>query len=165
MTPPGLTCPRCQSALYPHLATTTDDGFAHIHRCQRVCVIEGCGRKHHANGYCSAHNHRLMKYGDPTFVSDHRPRVDHVERAEDVRWMADTGECLSGAAARLGITPAALEVWGRRHDRESLARLIAREPKDHNRVPSGVSIAELTGDGERRARQPYRMKRRKGVAA
>lgn len=36
-------------------------------------------------------------------------------RAEDVEWMAATGECLTGAAQRLGITPSSLESWCRDH--------------------------------------------------
>ena len=128
MIPPGLTCAKCGRNLYPHTATTTEDGYTHTHECIR-------------------------------------PRVNRADRAEDVQWMAETGECLTGAAARLGITTAALEVWCRRHDRDSLALLLAREPKDHNRVMSDVSIYELTGIGERKARQPHRAKRRKKVAA
>lgn len=123
---------------------------------KRLCSIDGCNTKHHANGYCGAHNRRWKTYGDPMHTVS---KINHEGRLEDVRWMAATGECLSGAAARLGIAVSALEVWGRRHDRESLALLIAAEPKDHNRYAFGVSIAELTGQTARRAR------RRKKVAA
>jgi hypothetical protein len=54
------------------------------------------------------------------------------QRLEDLRWMADTGENASGAAARLGITFNALEVWLRRHDTALWKRLVAREPRDEN---------------------------------
>lgn len=149
-TPPGLTCARCRQRLYPAIARATDDGWVHTGICRRVCQLTDCDRKHHANGYCAEHNRRWKAYGDPNVRV---AKVNHDERAEDVRWMAETGECLSGAAARLGMTTDALEVWGRRHDRASLALLIAREPKDHNRIISGFSVAELTGQTARRARR------------
>jgi hypothetical protein len=31
----------------------------------RQCKVDGCWRQMRSNGYCSAHNHRLMRYGDP----------------------------------------------------------------------------------------------------
>lgn len=46
--------------------------------------------------------------------------------------MAETGECLSGAARRLGMTVMALERWLYLHDRPILAKLKARQPRDHN---------------------------------
>jgi hypothetical protein len=56
--------------------------------------------------------------------------VDHRARAEDVRWMADSGECATGAARRLGITFAALEKWARRFAPDDWRQLVAREPSD-----------------------------------
>lgn len=38
-----------------------------------ICSIEGCEGKYHANGYCSAHNSRLRKYGDPLGKPEERP--------------------------------------------------------------------------------------------
>ena len=29
------------------------------------CVIAGCSKKQHAHGFCSSHNYRWKKYGDP----------------------------------------------------------------------------------------------------
>lgn len=36
-------------------------------------------------------------------------------RAEDLQWMADTGETPTGAAARLGLTVDGLEKWCKNH--------------------------------------------------
>jgi 5-methylcytosine-specific restriction endonuclease McrA len=32
---------------------------------ERLCQVEGCGRKHCANGYCSTHNARVKRTGEP----------------------------------------------------------------------------------------------------
>jgi hypothetical protein len=54
-------------------------------------------------------------------------------RAEDVRWMVATGENLSGAARRLGLSPKGLEKWCQRRGLGELAyALRRREPIDHN---------------------------------
>ncbi len=37
------------------------------------------------------------------------PTYDRAAFLEDVRWLAETGESWLGAAARLGVTPTALE--------------------------------------------------------
>lgn len=50
------------------------------------------------------------------------------ERLADVQWMYDGGECLSGAAARLGITTEGLRAWCRRHAPQLGLALAAREP-------------------------------------
>lgn len=50
------------------------------------------------------------------------------ERAEDLAWMAETGETLTGAAKRLGIGLNALEKWCRTHGEMAVyRRLAARE--------------------------------------
>lgn len=47
---------------------------------------------------------------------------------EDVEWMAETGECLTGAARRLGRNPEALATTLQRFGRIDLARALrARE--------------------------------------
>jgi hypothetical protein len=59
--------------------------------------------------------------------------VDHRARAEDVRWFVETGECLTGAARRLGITPQGLDKWCRRMAMlPELDTLRCREPYDWN---------------------------------
>lgn len=152
---PGLTCARCRADLYPHVATTTEAGFQHAHRCGRACGVEGCPDQHHANGYCMTHNRRWRKYGDPLHDIH---TADADARLEDLRWMAETGEGLTVASARVGEKVKTVEAFLRRYDRECLALLIAQEPRDHNRRPDRVSIAELTGLTERR-------NKRKRVAA
>ena len=58
-------------------------------------------------------------------------------RHEDLAWMAATGECLSGAAARLGLKRKSLERWAKRNAPDLLARLLDREPRDHNYDAAG----------------------------
>ena len=56
-------------------------------------------------------------------------------RREDLAWMADTGECLSGALRRLNITRAVLEKWCHLNDCFDLyRRLAAREHVDQKRI-------------------------------
>jgi hypothetical protein len=56
--------------------------------------------------------------------------VDHRVRAENVRWFAETGESLSGAARRLGISVDGVAKWCELHGmRAELAQLRAREPE------------------------------------
>jgi hypothetical protein len=55
--------------------------------------------------------------------------IDQQARAEDIRFLAETGECLTGAARRLGMKVDALEKWATFHGlRDELNRLRAREP-------------------------------------
>lgn len=49
-------------------------------------------------------------------------------RIEDVQWMADTGETLSGAARRLGLSVDAFERWLHRNAPELRRPLARREP-------------------------------------
>lgn len=79
------------------------------------------------------------------FTPEHRDRLSaahaklraarNAERLEDVTWMALTGECLTGAAKRLGIGPESLRSWCRRHAPELGQRLADREPRDPNQRP------------------------------
>lgn len=55
---------------------------------------------------------------------------DHTARAENVAWLAATGESATGAARRLGITYKALEKWARRNAPEDWRRLRANDPCD-----------------------------------
>ena len=114
--PEGLTCVACHRPLYPTLARRTDDGWRHkSSRCPRVgCVMEGCDRKHQARGYCELHYKRI--------VLGRKPRTEiHIE---DVEWMAETGECLTGAASRLGVQPTTLERFLYRAGRADLYRVL-----------------------------------------
>jgi len=59
--------------------------------------------------------------------------AEHTQaRLEDLRWMAATGECASGAAKRIGTNVKNLEKWCRRHDADLWRRLMAQEPRDWN---------------------------------
>lgn len=60
--------------------------------------------------------------------ADSRTCARH-HRAEDLRWMAETGESLTGAAKRIGMSRESLERWMREHGmRPELAVLHSREP-------------------------------------
>lgn len=133
MTPPGLTCCECANPLAPNLARRTLDGFRHARRCPRLCTVDGCDRKHLARGYCRRH------YSEAVEMKTLRPAHDPAERIDDLRWMADTGECLEGAARRLGISERAVSLFLTRHgERELLKTLTRRNPRDHN---AAVNVA------------------------
>lgn len=40
----------------------------------RLCSVPDCGKRHKARGYCLAHHHRFMRYGDPLGGSGYRQR-------------------------------------------------------------------------------------------
>lgn len=89
----------------------------------------------------------------------------HAARLEDVRWMAETGECLDGAARRLGLSRNTLEKWLDRNAPDLLPALIARQPRDHNRfVATEISIYELTGRRGRLNRRERRTRQREAAA-
>lgn len=55
--------------------------------------------------------------------------AQEAARLEDVRWMLETGESLTGAAARLGISPNALEKWLHRRNMHTEATVLrGRDP-------------------------------------
>lgn len=55
--------------------------------------------------------------------------VNHEARTEDVRFLVETGESLTGAARRLGLSADGLEKWLVLRDmRAELAVLRSREP-------------------------------------
>lgn len=56
--------------------------------------------------------------------------IDHKARAEDIRWFVDTGENLTGAARRLGISRDGVEKYCALHGlRAELRTLQSREPR------------------------------------
>lgn len=62
-------------------------------------------------------------------------------RLEDAAWLVETGENLTGAAARLGMKPAALNKFLVRHAPHLQRQLLARDPRDHNTCQDPRSIA------------------------
>lgn len=87
-------------------------------------------------------------------------------RLEDVRWMVDTGECLDGAARRLGMRSRSLERWLERNGHKALlSTLVSRQPRDHNRIVAtqdrALSINQLTGQGKRRQAHRERQRARR----
>lgn len=90
--------------------------------------------------------------------------AEAAARLEDARWMAETGECLSGAARRLGLTVMALERWLYLHDRPTLAKLKARQPRDHNATVEPGAAAWTPRSIDSRERKRAR-RRHEGAAA
>lgn len=141
MTPPGLTCTRCEKHLYPHLARATDNGWQHA-RCPRMTREE-----RHAEA----------------------ARI-RAERLEDLEFMLDTGECLMGAAIRLAMTEMAVEtLLARAGRRDMLRALRARNPRDHNATPDGLNITRAMPnprlDNKQARRNEARRAARQKVAA
>lgn len=78
-----------------------------------------------ARGYCAPHYKRFMRHGDPFAGYIRGSNVN----LEDVKWMADTGESLDGAAARIGIKPGSLKKnLSERGEHELLRQLRRRNP-------------------------------------
>ena len=118
---PGLTCATCEARLYPHEARRTPDGFVHLDRAACAgCKVDGCQGKKSARGYCRPHYHRWLRHGDPL-----GGRITIAETLEDIEFMADTGESLVGAAARLGLKRATLGTFLGRNGRHDLTRRLA----------------------------------------
>jgi len=66
-------------------------------------------------------------------------------RLEDLQWLVDTGETLTGALKRLDITKSALDKWCRNHDCWHLfARLAAREHIDPERTEKNANRIHAT---------------------
>lgn len=67
-------------------------------------------------------------------------KIDVAARLEDVRWMAETGETLTGAARRLGLDAESLAVWLRRRGAGELCRTLrGREAADEDRRHGGLT--------------------------
>ena len=66
----------------------------------RICVIEGCDRKHKARGWCKNHYSRWLNHGDPEAGGD---RYASTEESFQAR-VRPEGDCLvwTGAAGRKG---------------------------------------------------------------
>lgn len=59
----------------------------------------------------------------------------NAARLEDLTWMADTGETITGAATRLGLELKTLHKWCARHGHMHLyARLANREPDPRHHI-------------------------------
>lgn len=124
--PEGLTCARCHMPFNGANVRRTDEGWVHI-MCPSGCTVPGCERRHQARGLCLYHYKRNQRHGHPLGGTE-RNNTPRAELIEDVEWMVETGECLTGAARRLNRTPQALEgVLGRAGRRDLYRALSARE--------------------------------------
>lgn len=99
----------------------------------RVCQVEGCGRIHHAKGYCSRHRHRAVRYGDPTAGSEYR---------------SDTLEALS---QRFDVEPSGCWRWTGMVDRLGYGRYRIGKSgptRSAHRVVWEEVVGDLTDDME-----------------
>ena len=62
---------------------------------ERKCSIEGCDKKHKGNTYCSKHNQKFKKYGDP--LGEHPNETKRKQRIERLEKLALEGmkECFN----------------------------------------------------------------------
>jgi hypothetical protein len=69
---------------YQRLLRNGPDGL-HLNQKprDRVCVIEGCDRKHSVGGHCLMHYHRIRRHGDPGVP--HRTRTPRPDRTVSPR--------------------------------------------------------------------------------
>lgn len=140
----GLTCFICEQPLYPHPAERTDWGWKHAHGCATECAVSSCAKPRRKRQWCETHYAQWKRHGHV---------VDPADRLEDIEFMAATGESFIGAAARLDMTPKALEKFLGRHRRTDLrATLIARNPRDHNKAPDGSDVTALAATPAARER-------------
>lgn len=112
-TPPGLHCLGCHQPFNGEiLARATDEGLIHVPSC-----LAGDGPQH-------------MRDRGP--YRRHKPRQSTADFLEDVEFMANTGESLSGAARRLGRKPEALATKLQRLGRLDIARTLRSREGDWN---------------------------------
>lgn len=186
MTPPGLTCCGCTHPLYPSLARLTSEGWLHVD-CAAMDTCQTCAAPMIAQGPWA----RFTPSQRGTAVNDgYRRKADvgichrcyerdrkgekgrlrkaedarvRTERLEDLHWMAEHGECLEGAAARLGITVGAVEKFLTRFDPELLRTLSLRNPRDWNRWTSGDNLPTARTRQQVEARNIKRSERRRAA--
>lgn len=101
----GLRCADCTRPFRGDHAPTdyahvTTEGFVHVHGCTPVTKAEAPALR--------AMTYRATKL------------ADRLDRIEDLEFMAQHGETLEGAAARLGMRAASLETWLTRAHRPGL---------------------------------------------
>lgn len=64
-----------------------------------------------------------------------RAEAQRAARLEDITWLVETGESLTGAARRIGIGRESLRTWCHRWAPELGRTLADREPRDPNQRP------------------------------
>ncbi len=86
---------------------------------QRICSIEGCGKKVYGKGFCQKHHYRLWKHGDPLGgrVSPGEP----MRFIDEVALLHDGMECLFWPYAKRTGGAATVQINGKL---ESVARYI-----------------------------------------
>ena len=72
----------------------------------RICIVDSCGRKHHALGYCKAHYGRWREYGDPLAGGAYKTVLRGLTPLERIAYRTEPNDagCLvwRGAVATTG---------------------------------------------------------------
>jgi hypothetical protein len=84
----------------------------------RLCTFPGCGNRHKANGYCTAHNHRFKRYGDPSISKRNTPGTASAY-LRDVVTPYQGNECIIWPFYRMPDGRAELTIGGK-------TRMVAR---------------------------------------
>lgn len=91
------------------------------------CVVDDCGKPVVAHSFCPRHYKRWYRYGDPHTGRQVNPPLTAGD-LEDIEWMVETGESLTGAARRCHRSVEALcKALTRAQRRDLTAALAARE--------------------------------------
>ncbi len=65
---------------------------------KRACSVDGCLRPYHANGYCSSHDHRFRRHGDP--LKGKTAYGEPWRYLQNVILLMETDECINWPFAR-----------------------------------------------------------------
>lgn len=107
------------------------------------CVVDDCGKPVVAHRFCRRHYTRWYRYGDPHVGRQINPPLTAGD-IEDIEWMVETGESLTGAARRCHRSTEALRRALSRADRRDLTAALTAREGDWN-SPGHLSHMTRTG--------------------
>lgn len=64
-----------------------------------LCLVDDCGRRVRAHGYCNMHHKRWKKWGDPTATRERPPGTERIDAAGYVRVKVDPADPIEAAMA------------------------------------------------------------------